>query len=672
VTPKEALSDELRVYLDEAREQLQKMDDAGVRLEKDSRDEAAVQEFFRAAHTIKGSSAMLGFERMAAVTHEIEEILDSVRSGKRDANRDLVDMLLRAVDVLRGMLGKIGPNGEPATDIAPVLASLKKLGTRKRPARRAAGKLDLDAIASDVLERAAGEGHALVRLTVTIDPDCDAGAIRAVQALREAMEFGELLASSPEESEISANDQVSRVEALIATDRPADELRHSLETLSDVRSVSTEELLAAHGPEASRPSDAASAEPDHEGPANRIQSVRVDVDKLDEIMNLVGELVVDRNRLEQLTSELEARDDDDDLAKALIETSARIIKAVDGVNRSMMAVRMLPVGLLFSTFPRLVRDLSRKLDKEVELTIEGAQTEMDRSVLEKIRDPLVHLIRNAVDHGIETPAVRRKAAKPEKGTLLLTARQEQGYVLVSLSDDGAGIDHAAVKEAAVRRNVLSRESAAQIGDQAAVDLIFRPELSTATEATEVSGRGIGLDAVRREIEALSGSVEVRSQRGQGTTVTLKLPLTLASFPGLLVEAGGLVYAIPTRYVREAVRAGEDTVRSVVGNPVIDLRGRVTPLVSLAGLSVSGWSGAAAWSHEFVVVVDTGERLVALGVDALTDQQEIVVKPLAGYTSQTRGIAGASILGDGRVVLILDIATLFKEAPEAVLATGAVA
>ena len=398
--------------------------------------------------------------------------------------------------------------------------------------------------------------------------------------------------------------------------------------------------------------------------------MRVDVEVLDELMNLVGELVIDRTRVEQITRVLSSRYKEDGEVRALGETSTHIIKVVDELHESMMQVRMLPVGVLFSKFPRLVRDLSRGMGKDVSLVVDGEDTEIDRSVIEEIKDPLVHLIRNAIDHGVETAAERTAVGKPETAVVRLSARHAQGQIVITTEDDGRGIDEQAVLDAAVRKGSISAEAADRLSSAEVLELIFAPGLTTAEQTTEVSGRGVGMDIVRRNIESLSGRVEVTTRPGEGSTFTLHLPLTLATFRGLLVDSAGTVYAIPLNYVQETVRPDGSALRTVTGQQVVNLRGTVMSLLRLDDeLRQNGKASDVAEEDGqcFLVVVKASDaekdRPVAIAVDALIDQQEVVVKSLSGYLGRARGIAGASILGDGQVVLILDIPVLIKAAQQ---------
>ncbi len=388
-----------------------------------------------------------------------------------------------------------------------------------------------------------------------------------------------------------------------------------------------------------------------------LQTVRIDVERLDALMNLVGELVIDRTRISQISRELQSRYRGDETVKSLEQIAAHIGKMVGDLHDGMLQARMLPVGTLFGKFPRLVRDVARSTGKQVEFTSAGEDTEIDRSVIEKIKDPLIHLLRNAVDHGIEPPEERTASGKPPAGAIRLTASHDQGRITIRIEDDGRGIDARGVKASAVRKGIITQDAADRMQEAEALNLIFASGLSTAAATTDISGRGVGLDVVRNGIAALNGMVSVETRVGRGSTFTLELPLTLATFRGLLVESMHEVYAIPLSFVQETGRLESQLVQTIVGREVVNLRGTVMPLYRLSVISPD----AEGASEDFMVVVRVGDRPAALAVDRLMDQQEVVVKSLGSTIGRAKGVAGASILGDGDVALILDVATLLKAA-----------
>lgn len=663
--------EELHVFLLEAESLLGLLDADIVRLEQQDRSDDLLQEIFRAAHTLKGSSSMLGFEAMTGLTHAMEDLLDRMRRRLLPVTPTIVDALLMSLDGLRVLCARVRAADDTPFDVAPIVEALRAAAVDETGVASMLGVVPSFAatIADDAALRARIEAATgtVYLVTARIREDSEWAAVRCFQVLNALDRSGEVIASLPSQAEIEAERVGRTIEVLIATEEPVEQLIALLEHVDETDGVSVarwdaasmvepvlDEVVSARGTLATM------------GPRiDALQStVRIDVQQLDAMMNLVGELVIDRTRISQLGRLLGGQLRDDLQVRALQETSMHLEKVVDALQEHMLRVRMLPVGLLFSKFPRLVRDLARGMGKQIRLEIEGEDTEVDRSVIEQISDPLIHLIRNAAAHGIETVEEREAAGKPALAILRLTARHEQGRIVITLEDDGRGIDTDRVRTRAVERGLLTAEQAARLSHDEAVALIFAPGLSTATATTELSGRGVGMDIVRRDIEALKGHVEVDTERGRGTTFRLRLPLTLATMRSLLVSCGRTTYAIPLTYVQETLRPSRAQLQSISGRSVLSLRGgdAVMSMIWLdeaLGLDVSRAGG----DEPYVVVVRIGEddreRPVAIAVDRLIDQQEIVVKPLDGALGRSRGIAGASILGDGQVVLIVDVATLIK-------------
>lgn len=679
-------ADELKVFLQEAESLLATLDEHIVRLEQEGPAADLVQEIFRVAHTLKGSSGMLGLDRMTHVTHQMEDLFDRVRKGTLGITEEIIDALLMSLDVLRVLKDDVAAGVESSVDVSQVVDALRRAAdspVADAPGQAAESVSLLKSLRSDAALREqvsdARAEHPVLHLQVTLDSQSQWLAVRCFQLLNELDQWGEVLVSSPTQADIEAEQVTSRLEALISLrgEPDASALDAALRAIDDVRgteivAVEAFHLLdhlpepgagAAPGAPASE-SVAAAAAPRSEPLAS---SVRVDVEQIDALMNMVGELVIDRTRVSQLSRVLSDRFDDDDV-RSLGETSVHLEKLINELHERMMQIRMLPVGLLFSKFPRLVRDLSRSLGKSIRLELDGEDTEIDRSVIEQIKDPLVHLIRNACDHGIEDPLGREANGKPEISILKLSASHQQGQIVITLADDGRGIDVDRVKAKAIERGLISADKADRLSQREVVDLIFAPGLSTAAQATEVSGRGVGMDIVRRDIESLGGRIEVETSPGRGTTFRLRLPLTLATFRGLLVGCGQAVYAIPLSYVQETLRPSPEQLHTVGTRPVLHLRTRdlVMPIVRLADVLGAEGESAGATSP-YVVVVRAGEseteRPVAIAVDRLIDQQDIVVKSLSSFLGRTQGVAGASILGDGRVVLIVDVPSLIKSSRE---------
>ncbi len=677
--------EDLKVFLQEVEEQLDLLDDGIVRLEREGDNADLLQEIFRAAHTLKGSSGMLGFQRMAALTHAMEDALDRIRRGAIRVTPVLVDALLGSLDGLKALKQHATRGEDGGVDIEPLVAALRSAASAG-PDDRTTMEVGTDGAnlpleASARVEAALALGQRVYRARVRLTETSDWLAVRAFQVLAALDECGDVIWSSPSREDIEREAAAHTLDVVLSTSSTdVDAIASAVRAVDEVVDVTVEPVdpdgqADEHNTFEPRPASAGPHAGDH-GPPHRgkaqpeqldlgpkietLQTIRIDVERLDVLMNMVGELAIDRTRISQISRLLQTRHKDDELVEALADTSAHIVKVVDELHESMMQIRMLPVGLLFAKFPRMVRDLARATGKSVTFVVEGEDTEIDRSVIEKIKDPLVHLIRNAIDHGIERPEERRRAGKPEQGMLRLTACHDHGYIVIALEDDGRGIDVERVKRSAIEKGLLSPDVADRLSEAEALDLIFLPGLSTARETTEVSGRGVGMDVVRRDIEALNGLIEIDSRPGQGTRFSLRLPLTLATFRGLLVESAGTAYAIPLSYVQETVRPDPGAISTVLGRRVLNLRGSVMPLLPLRDICRIG-SAPTEGSEPFVVIVRAGDRTVAVAVDALVEQQEIVVKSLGGHVGQTPGVAGASILGDGQVVLILDVPALIKAA-----------
>ncbi|MEI6136166.1 MAG: chemotaxis protein CheA [Chloroflexota bacterium] len=646
--PNDVSAEELKVFMQEAECLIALLDEDIVRLEQQGGGDDLLQEIFRSAHTLKGSSAMLGFEEMARLTHAMEDLLDRLRRKALAVSPAIIDALLMSLDGLELLCERLRADDDSAVEVDPIIEMLHVAATGVPAAIDLAQSLEA-IVASDPTLLARVEGRTLFLVAAHIRADSEWVAVRCFQVLNALDRSGEVIASVPSQADVEAERVGRTIEVLVATDRDAEQLTSMLALVEDLERVSVEPWHANAW------TSMAAAEP-RLVVTPRIEAlqstVRIDVAQLDSMMNMVGELVIDRTRVSQLGRFLDGHAADDDFARSLQEAATHMEKVVDELHERMMRVRMLPVGLLFSKFPRLVRDLGRGMDKQIRLEIEGEDTEIDRSVIEKIGDPLVQLIRNAAAHGIESAEERAAAGKPEVATLRLTARHDQGQIAITLEDEGRGIDLDRVRARAIERGVIDAEQAARMTADEVVALIFEPGLSTADETTEVSGRGVGMDIVRRDIEALKGRVEVETERGRGTVFRLWLPLTLATIRGLLVSCGATTYAIPLHYVRETLRPTVEQLQTIGGRPVLALPSRE---VAMSMLWLDEALGATSGRE-----VSWGAPCVA--VDRLIDQQELVVKSLSSYLGRARGIAGASILGDGEVVLIVDVASLINGAP----------
>ncbi len=620
----------LPVFLSEADEHLQQLEQGLLTLERRGPDPELVGALFRSAHTLKGSAGALGFGRIAQLTHAMEEALEALRAG-RPAD-GLADLLLECVDALRALRHEVADGGE-RTEVAELLRRLE--------------------------EWKQGRAEALhpVDVWVRLREDCPMRAARALALLRLLREHAQVEEVAPPEEAIARGNLGLEFTARVRAREP--ESLQELLTGPDVEAVrvmpaaeSRDERWLDLGPQArgKLPDD-----PELTRRAS-LRTVRVDVERLDRLMNLVGELVVDRIRFQQIAQRLREARLVDGVAEELAEATTHLGRVASDLQAEVLKARMLPIEHLFSRFPRYVRDLARRAGKRVELVLEGQDTELDRSVIEQIGGPLMHLVRNAIDHGIEPPEERERAGKPAAGRLCLAAFQEEEGIVVVVEDDGRGIDTDRVRQKAVALGILSPEAAGRLSEEEAVELIFHPGLSTAQEVTEVSGRGVGMDAVRAGVQALGGSVEVETRRGQGTRFLLRLPLTLAIVRALLVSCGGERYALPLAGVQEIVEVPAERVHRVGAHRTTLLRGAVLPVVSVHEALELPVPEAAG---RLLCVVTGGRRRVGLWVDRVLGEGEVVVKPLGPYLGQVPGVSGATILGDGRVALILEPAALVR-------------
>ena len=665
------MSQYLAVFLDEVAEQVQKLEEGILALERNRHDPEILHTLFRAAHTIKGSSAAMGFERMNRLTHGMEDVLDRLRKGEASVTVDVVDLLLACLDALKAMKEEVAVHGREITDPSGLISQLE--GHGRGPSAppgalvdRPEGGSGAQAIVPTeyerrVMQQAALHGVEPYIVTVRVVPGCPMKGVRAFMVARALEELGEIVGSRPSAEDLEKEQFGDTFSLIVLSREDPDRLRNTAASILDVAAVEVaawKEEASHEGEGEPPPESRTSQEPQGaaEGQRRVSQTVRVDVERLDELMNLVGELVIDRIRLMRINKELAARMNHDRLTDELMETSRHIGRITNELQAQIMKARMLPIDQLFTRFPRMVRDLARQAGKQVEFLVEGRETELDRTVIEQISDPLIHLLRNAVDHGIETPEERLKAGKPARGVIRLKASHEENSIVIVVEDDGRGIDLERVKAKALALGLVSEEQLERMSDQEITELVFLPGFSTAERASDVSGRGVGMDIVRNNIQAIGGSVRIRTQPGAGTRVILKLPLTLAIMRALLVEVGQGTYALPLGSVQEIVRVRPGEVHYVNQQAVILLRQEVLPVLSLSALL--GFDGGQLPRADLLCVVAiSGDSKLGLVVDRLIGEQEVVIKSLGSYLGDIPGISGATILGDGRVGLILDVGRL---------------
>lgn len=668
------MSQYLDVFLGESREHLASLNQRLLELEKDAHNVAALNEIFRAAHTLKGMSSTMGFYDLADLTHHMEDVLTDLKEGVLKVDPVVVDTVFQCFDRIQLIIDKIENEGSGEMDNSDLIAILSgiKTGDYESAALsepRYDGKAEAELWEGSgqepglfteydltVLKEAVGANYHVLDIHISIEPDCLMKSVRAFMVFKAVEEDGEVIKSIPSAQDLEDGKFNGGFRVIIISRGGSEEIQHRLEKISEVIIERISEIdvnsLVVSQPDASGQLDTyiAQAEDneDHKRTHKVKQTVRVDIERLDNLMNLVGELVMHKGRLEQIGASQKIAE--------LNETLEQLDRVTTDLQSVVMKVRMVPIEQVFNRFPRMVRDLAKDLNKEVEFVIEGKETELDRTVIDEVGDPLIHLLRNAIDHGLETAEERLRQGKPRQGTVLLRARHEGNNVYIEVEDDGAGINSKRVTARAVEKGLISPKEAELLTPEEAVDLLFQPGFSTAENITDISGRGVGLDVVKSKIEALNGEIFVDTKVGKGTKFRIKLPLTLAIIQALLVAIRNETYAVPLSSVDETTMIKSSDIKMVQDQEVIIMRGNVLPLYRLA--SLLDVPGEANNEEMYVVVVRKAEKQVGLVVDALIGQQEIVIKSLGKLLAGIPGIAGAIVSGDGNVRLILDIATLY--------------
>ncbi len=668
------MSQYLDVFLGESREHLASLNQRLLELEKDAHNVAALNEIFRAAHTLKGMSSTMGFYDLADLTHHMEDVLTDLKEGVLKVDPVVVDIVFQCFDRIQLIIDKIENEGSGEMDNTDLIAILAGIKTGDyESAALSEPKYDGKAEAElwegsgqepglfteydlTVLKEAVGANYHVLDIQISIEPGCLMKSVRAFMVFKAVEEDGEVIKSIPSAQDLEDGKFNGGFRVISISRDGSEEIQHRLEKISEViieriSEIDVNSLVVSQPDESGRlDTYIAQAEDneDHKRTHKVKQTVRVDIERLDNLMNLVGELVMHKGRLEQIGASQKIAE--------LNETLEQLDRVTTDLQSVVMKVRMVPVEQVFNRFPRMVRDLAKDLNKEVEFVIEGKETELDRTVIDEVGDPLIHLLRNAIDHGLETTEERLRQGKPRQGTVLLRARHEGNNVYIEVEDDGAGIDSKRVTARAVEKGLISPKEAELLTPEEAVDLLFQPGFSTAENITDISGRGVGLDVVKSKIEALNGEIFVDTKVGKGTKFRIKLPLTLAIIQALLVAIRNETYAIPLSSVDETTMIKSSDIKMVQDQEVIILRGNVLPLYRLA--SLLDVSGETNNEEMYVVVVRKAEKQVGLVVDALIGQQEIVIKSLGKLLAGIPGIAGAIVSGDGNVRLILDIATLY--------------
>ena len=696
------VSQYLEIFIDESEEHLQTLSDCIMVLEKEPDNKDTINEVFRAAHSLKGMAGTMGFKRMQHLTHDMENVFQEVRSDHIKVTSGMIDLLFKCLDALEGYVDNIKSTSDEGTEdneviikelndfIAKTEGAEETGNTETSEAKEAAPestqeekagqeKIELTNDEKKAIREAESNGQHIYVMTVHIQKDCLLKAARAFLVFKAVEDFGQILVYRPSSQDIEDEKFEFEFSFFLASEESEDKIVAVAKAVSEIEKVDAEEIhldeyvkeaeaqeeqqakeataeqkeAPAEAPKAAeKKAPAANAKKQTNAKPVTGRTVRVDIEKLDALMNQVSELIIAKNSLVSISSN-ESGEYQNQSFHEQIEYLERI---PTNLHESVMKVRMVPIESVVNKFPRMIRDLSRKLGKKMELYMTGEDTELDRTVVDQIGDPLQHLLRNSADHGLEDNATRVERGKPEVGSIFLKAFQEGNNVIIEVGDDGNGIDVAAVRDKAVERGVITAEQAENMSQKEIINILFLPSFSMAKKITDISGRGVGLDVVKSNIEALGGDVEVRTQLGEGTTFIVRLPLTLAIIQALMVEIRDEKYAIALGSISNIESIPVNEIKYVQAQEVIHLRGAVIPLIRLDQV-LDMEEKQEEPENLTVVIVKKGDSLAGLVVDNLIGQQEIVIKSLGKYINNNKIISGATILGDGEVALILDVNTL---------------
>lgn len=695
------VSQYLEIFIDESNEHLQSLSDQLMILEKEPDNKDTIAEIFRAAHSLKGMAGTMGYKRMQNLTHDMENVFSEVRNGNMKVNSNLVDVLFQCLDALQVYVSNIQQTQDEGTDDnEPIIKALNSFianggkGGEKAPAGEVPEEQSSDStekynnltlldFEKNAINEALKKNLHAYKVCVSVDESCILKAARAFLVFKNLEGHGDIIKSEPSVQDIEDEKFDLDFSIVIVSEEGFDKIKKLIKSVSEIKECVGEEIttpfdmsvqeneIAENSATAAEqqtaeqktetaPAVAASQKPvaSGNGSAGKAKpvghTVRVDIEKLDVLMNLVSELIIAKNGL--VSASTSDENNTSTVNQNFNEQIEYLERVTTNLHESVMKVRMMPIESVVSRFPRMIRDLSKKLDKKMELYMSGEDTELDRTVIDEIGDPLMHLLRNSADHGLESAEVRRERGKSEVGSIFLDAYQDGNNVVIEVRDDGNGIDVEKVKNKAIANGAITEEQAALMSEKEIVDLLFRPSFSTADKVTDVSGRGVGLDVVKSKIEALGGDVEVKTVYGEGSTFIIRLPLTLAIIQALMVKLGDEKYAISLGSIQTIEDISVSDIKYVHAKEVIHIRGSVIPLVRLRNiLDVPGEPDEQ--ENITVVIVSKGDKLAGLVVDSLIGQMEIVIKSLGKHISINKMISGATILGDGSVALIIDANTL---------------
>lgn len=693
------VSQYLEIFIEEAKEHLQSLNEHLLILEREPENENTINEIFRAAHSLKGMSGTMGYKRMQRLTHDMENVFSEIRSGKMKAGSQLVDVLFKGLDALETYVSNIQADanegeednediiralndimnaalGKPTSvEVSKTTAAVEETVKVADHGKMKFKEIKLEEHEKKAIAKAGMLGLNVVGLTIYIQEYCVLKGARAFMVNRTLEELGEIIKLNPSAQDLEDEKYDFDYSAFLITKETPDKLIKVASDVSEVKEVVADYIRLDKEDEESltillKQDEAAAALPktvvkesnalkSGNAPASKQaaakpvanRSVRVDIEKLDVLMNLVSELIIAKNGLVSISGTTEIM-----LDSAFHEQIEYLERVTTNLHESVMKTRMVPIESVVNRFPRMIRDLSKKLDKEMELYMTGEETELDRTVIDEIGDPLMHLLRNAADHGLESNEERARIGKNPAGSIYLDAYQDGNNVVIEVRDDGSGINTERIKRKAIERGTITEEQAQRMSDKDIIDILFQPSFSTAEQVTDVSGRGVGLDVVKTKIEALGGEIEAKTKLGEGSNFIIRLPLTLAIIQSLMVIIGGEKYAIPLGSIQTVENIPSTDIKAIQGKEVINLRGNVVPIVRLGNILKCKQSENEP-EELLVVIVKKGERLAGMVVDELIGQQEIVIKSIGKYIKNHKIISGATILGNGEVALILDVNSL---------------
>ena len=661
----------LQMFFDESREYIQMLNEGVLALENNPEDSEIINTIFRAAHSLKGMAATMGFDSLTELTHKVENILDRVRNDELKIETELIDLLFSGLDHIEDLVAQIKETGDEQKDVEEYLDQLeaytagnnkednkKKTENKKENKEKNENEKEIDEIKLnkkdiDIIKSNLGEDDLIYQISITIDEDSALKSARGYMVVKKAKSLGYFIKSVPEETDIKDDEkEIDEIKLVILSHEESEDIKNEIKDISDINEVKVtkrEVSLKEDDDEDKSKKKNKSKKKSSSSSMSSFQTsstVRVDIEKLDKLMNMVGELLINKTRLESLGIEKgQAKDILTQLDRVTME-----------LHYNVMQIRMVPVKHTFNRFPRMIRDISKDLNKEINFMMEGEETELDRSIIDELSDPLTHLLRNSVDHGIEDPDLREKKGKDREGTINLRAYQKGSEIIIEVEDDGAGIDEDKLVEKAVEKDVITESEAKDMDKHDKLQLMFAAGLSTSEEVSDVSGRGVGMDVVKKTVENLDGQIYIDSEVDKGTKITISLPLTLAITEALMLKVNDEVFALPLNSINETMRISHNDIKKINGEEVISFRDKTIPLLdSRAKLNMEYDQNEYKEKEEIsVVVVNSSGKLVALKVDELLHQQEIVIKSLSEYLDNVKNISGATIIGDGEVALILDV------------------